>query len=127
MTGFVNIKNVLSDQVTGDVIGLIGLTGREIAHPGTITGNDSSAAPGNATHTGTHGRCAIAAAASSVVITNRNVNPASTVVPVLTGAAADATLTSIPRVVCANGSFTLFGNAASTAAIQVDYLVFGQL
>ena len=127
MTSHTNIRNVLSDAATGDVVGLVGVSGREIAHPGTLTGNDSSAAPGAATHTGTRGRCAIAAAASSVVITNRNVNAASTVVPVLSGAAADATLTSIPRVVCANGSFTLFGNAAATAATQVDYVVHGQL
>ena len=124
MSDHTRTGNILSSSATGDVTGILGASGREFAHPGSRA--DSTAAPGAATQHVTQGRVAIAAATSSVVITNRNVNLQSTVVPVLTGA-ADGTLTSILRVTPANGSFTITGNANATAAVQVDYLVFGPL
>ena len=116
---------ILSSSIDGNVVGITGASGKEFAHPGARA--DSSATPGAATQHVTQGRVAIAIGASAVVITNRLVNLQSTVVPVLTGAAADATLTSILRVLPANGSFTITGNANATAAVQVDYLVFGPL
>lgn len=125
MSGHTRTGQVLSDSTTGDLLGHTCASGREFAHPGARA--DSSGTPGAATQHVTQGRCAIAAAASAVVITNRNVNPQSTVVAILTGAAADATLTSIVRVTPGAGSFTINGNANATAATQVDYLVFGPL
>jgi len=125
MTGHLRNSCTVSDTGTGDVVGVFGHSGREFAHPGARA--DTSGTPGAATQHVTHGRCAIAAGASSVVITNRNVNVQSTVVAVLSGAAADATLTSILRVTPANGSVTITGNANATAATQVDYVVFGPL
>lgn len=125
MTGHTRTGQVLSDAVKGDLVGFTSASGHEFAHPGAR--NDSSATPGASTQQGTQGRVAIAIGASSVVITNANVNPQSTVVAVLTGAAADGTLTSILRVTPGAGSFTITGNANATAAVQVDYLVFGPL
>ena len=125
MTSHSNRSGILSDQTTGDIVGMVGASGREFAYPGAQA--DSSTVPGAATMHVTQGRCAIAAGQASVVITNRNVNAKSSIFPVLTGAAADATLTSIPRVVPAAGSFTITGNAAATAAVQVDFVVFGPL
>ena len=126
MSDHIRTGQILSSSIDGNVVGIVGASGREFAHPGSRA--DSSAAPGAATQHVTQGRVAIAAAASSVVITNRNVNAQTTVVAVLTGGgAADGTLTSILRVTPANGSFTITGNSAATAAVQVDYLVFGPL
>ena len=84
---------------------------------------DSSGTPGAATINTTSGRCAIAAAATSVVITNSLVTAASKVFVKINQAAADVTLTSASRVSTAAGSFTIFGNAAATAAVVVDFLV----
>jgi hypothetical protein len=116
MSANTRINNVLSDPTSGDAIGLVGASGREVAHPGSLI--DSSGTPGAATQQCTHGRCAIA---------NRNIMPQSTVIAVLSGAAADSTLTSILRVTPANGSVTITGNANATAAVQIDYVVFGLL
>lgn len=69
----------------------------------------------------TTGECAIAAAATSVVITNPNVDITSKIWAQVAQTAADATLTSIVRVVPAAGSFTIFGNAAATAATVVNW------
>ncbi len=125
MSGHSKNGAVLSDPTSGDLTGIVSASGHEFAHPGARF--DSSATPGAATQQGTQGRCAIAIGASSVTITNRNINAQSTVIAVFSGAAADATLTQILRVTPANGSVTITGNANATAATQVDYLVFGPL
>jgi hypothetical protein len=84
---------------------------------------DTSGAPGNATNNNPRGRCAIAAAASAVTITNSLVVATSTVLAVINQAANDTTLTSIQRVQTAAGSFVITGNAAATAAVVVDWVV----
>lgn len=69
------------------------------------------------------GRVAVAAAATSVVVTNSNVTTESKVFAVVAQAAADATAFNVARVVCAAGSFTIFLNAATTAATTVDWVL----
>jgi hypothetical protein len=69
------------------------------------------------------GRVAFAAAATSLVVTNPNVTASSKVSARINQAAADATMLSIARVVPAAGSFTLYANAAATAATVVDWEV----
>lgn len=69
------------------------------------------------------GTAAIPATGSITIITNNLVDANSVVVAYLCGAAADATLTYVNRVVPANGSFTIFGNAASTANVLVRWMV----
>ncbi|MFM9915277.1 MAG: hypothetical protein ACKVOX_05675 [Rhizobacter sp.] len=124
MSGSTRNSNIASDTTTGDVVGLIGGGGREVAHPGNRI--DSSAVPGAATqHGATMGRVAIAAGASSVVVTNRLVTTASTILAVISQSAADGTLTQILRVAPGAGSFTISGNANATAATQVDWCLFG--
>jgi hypothetical protein len=78
---------------------------------------------GNATNQNRRGRAAIAAGQSSVVITNAGVNPASNIEATVSQAAADATLTSVVRVVPAAGSFTIHGNANATAATVVQWSI----
>ena len=94
-----------------------------------VPSSDSSGTPGNATINARSGRCAIAAAAASVVITNNTVTAASHVFVTLLGSApagaADATLTQILRIYipAGGGSFTIFGNAAATGNPIVDFVV----
>lgn len=69
------------------------------------------------------GRAAFAAGASSVVVTNPNVTPQSKVDANINQATADGTLTAIQRIVPANGSFTVYGNANATAVLPFDWWV----
>lgn len=85
---------------------------------------NTSGTPGNATINTPRGRCAIAAAAAAVTITSSVVTANSTVIAVINQAATDTTLTSILRVNTGASTFTITGNAASTAAVTVDFVVF---
>jgi hypothetical protein len=82
---------------------------------------DSSASPGAATINKSAGRSAIAAGASTVVITNSKVLAASVVLAVLED--GDATATSIRVSAVAAGSFTVTANAAATAATKFRWAV----
>ena len=93
---------------------------RSIAGASFGTFISSTATPGNATINSLRGRFAVAAAASSVVITNSLVTVNSLVIPVIES--ADATLVA-PRCAPANGSFTFLGNAAATASCNVGFKV----
>ena len=115
----------LSDYTTLALTGAKGADGFEYAIPASTA--DSSGTPGAATQKTTRGRAAIAVGASSVVITNPLVTPTSTVLAVISQAAADATLTQILRVSCGAGTITITGNANATAATQVDWCLFGQM
>jgi len=87
-------------------------------------GTDSSASPGAQTADRPIGKNAIAAAASSVVITNSLVTAASVVL--ITPHARDATCKEIIAVAAA-GSFTVSGSAAATAALPFSWEVKGLL
>ena len=71
------------------------------------------------------GTAAIAAGASSVVITNSMVDANSKVWAVVAQAAADGTLLRVERVVSAAGSFTIFGTANATATTIIDWAILG--
>jgi len=81
----------------------------------------NSATIGAVTISKMSGRANIAAAASSVVVTNTLVTAASKVFAVL--AAVDATATGIASVVPTAGSFTITANAVATGNTAVDFLV----
>lgn len=85
----------------------------------------SAAVPtvGAQTIAASRGFAAIAIGASSVVITNPYVDATSVVQATVAQTTADATLTSVLRVVPAAGSFTIFGNANATAATVVSWEV----
>ena len=68
----------------------------------------------------TAGRLGIAAAGTSVVLTNPNITAESKFVAQLSNAAADATSTSL-RVTPAAGSCTFTLNAASTGIVAIDW------
>lgn len=69
------------------------------------------------------GRCAIAAGASSVVVTNPFVNANSKIFAVVAQAAADGTLLRVERTVAAAGSFTIYGTANATATTVIDWAI----
>lgn len=77
--------------------------------------------PGAVTTDLSQGRVGIAAAGTSVVITNANFTTESKFVAYLSNAAADGTATSITRITPANGSVTFTLNAAATAAVAIDW------
>jgi hypothetical protein len=78
---------------------------------------------GAQTSNGMAGTAAIAAGQGSVVITNPNVDANSKVWAQVAQAAADGTLLYAARVVCAAGSFTIYGNANATATTFVDWAI----
>ena len=73
------------------------------------------------------GKAAIAAGASSVVITNALVTAGSKVVADVAQATADGTLLRVERVVPAAGSFTIYGTANATATTLIDWIVFNSI
>ena len=79
--------------------------------------------PGNVTANLNQGTCAIAIGASSITITCDKVDAQSKVFAVVAQAAADATLLRVERVVCAAGSFTIYGTANATAVTLVDWAI----
>lgn len=60
---------------------------------------------------------------SSVVVTNNLVKAQSVVYAVVSQAAADGTLLRVERVVCADGSFTIYGTANATAATTIAWAI----
>lgn len=115
----------LHDKITGALVGFVGADGQEYLFPavyGPQSGlADASATPGNVTQNTLRGQVSIAAAASSVTVTNSLVKSTSHVTAVLQG--NDSTLTQILSVVPGAGSFVIKGNAAATAAVKVSYQV----
>jgi hypothetical protein len=86
---------------------------------------NSAAAPSTGAYTTGEfaGRAAIAAGASSVVVTNPNVTAASKIWAVVAQAAADGTLLRVERIVPAAGSFTIYGTANATATTVIDWAI----
>jgi hypothetical protein len=87
----------------------------------SMDGTDASGTPGAATINQPVGQVAVAASASSVVVTNSLVTAASIVLPTLQF--VDATCTQILSCVPAAGSFTITMNAACTANTKVGFLL----
>jgi hypothetical protein len=70
------------------------------------------------------GAATIPIGAATVQVNDPNITANSVVLAQIMGAAADATLTSIARVTLTAGTrFTIVGNAAATAAVQVSWVV----
>jgi hypothetical protein len=108
------IANDLIDQGTFSVTGNSTLTGKIL-----FATTDSTGTPGNATVNKPSGQAKIAAAASTITITNSFLTTAS--IPIVVLQASDATCTQVLRVVPASGSFTATVNAACTASTQIGW------
>jgi len=81
---------------------------------------DSSGTPGNVTHQTGRGMVAIAAAGTSITVTNPNVTTAS---QVLVNVATNDATAVIKNIVAAAGSFTVNMNAAVTGTTRLNYLI----
>ena len=89
--------------------------------------NGGTITTGAVTTTEMQGRVSIAAGASSLVVTNPNITAESKVFAVVAQAAADGTLLRVERILCADGSFTVYGTANATAATLIDWCVLNPL
>ena len=69
------------------------------------------------------GICAIAAGASSIVITNELVNASTKINAYVSQASADGTLLRVERIVAAAGSFTIYGTANATATTLIAWFL----
>jgi len=112
--GYVSGAVVTLDKPTEDA-----LIAQGLATASTAASSTTGAATAN-TYTGL---AAIAAGASSVVITNSLVNANTFVTAVVAQAAADGTLLRVERVVPAAGSFTIYGTANATATTLVRWSI----
>lgn len=107
----------------GTVVELPASTEAALIGNGFASATAAAITPGPVTANVMRGTCALAAAAASIVITNSLVDATSIVVAYISQTTADATATSVVRVVPGAGLFTIFVNAAATAATQVDWVV----
>lgn len=90
---------------------------------GLATVSAGPVTPGAVTTDLSMGRLGIAAAGTSVVLTNPNLTTESKVIGYLSNAAADGTALYITRITPAAGSVTFTLNAAATAAVAIDWAV----
>lgn len=92
---------------------------------GFATTSAGPVTPGAVSTTQPMGRVGIAAAGTSVVVTNPAFTTESKFCACLSNAAADGTALYIPRITPAAGSVTFTLNAAATAAVAIDWAVLG--
>ena len=90
---------------------------------GFATTSAGPVTPGAVTTTNNSGRVGIAAAGTSVVVTNTSFTAETKFGAYLSNAAADATALSVTRITPAVGSVTFTLNAAATAAVAIDWYV----
>lgn len=94
---------------------------------GLASASSAAITTGAVTTTEKEGRVSIAAGASSLVVTNPGITAESKVWACVAQAAADGTLLRVERVLCAAGSFTIYGTANATAATIIDWAIINPL
>ena len=94
-----------------------------IAQGLAATASATAVTTGAATANTYAGTAAIPIGASSVVITNSNIDANTKVWAVVSQAAADGTLLRVERIVPAAGSVTIYGTANATAITFVDWAI----
>jgi hypothetical protein len=87
------------------------------------TSTRASTTTGAVTANVMQGTAAIAAGASSIVITNNNVDANTIINAYVSQAAADGTLLRVERILPAAGSFTIYGTANATATTLVSWAI----
>ena len=117
------LSRAYQGYAAGAIVTLDAATEAALIAQGLAATSASTPTTGAATANALQGRAAIAAGASSVVITNGYVNANSKIFAVVAQAAADGTLLRVERVVPAAGSFTIYGTANATATTVIDWSV----
>lgn len=121
----INLNRGYRGLIGGTVVGLSTNVEANLIAAGYASANASKAniTAGNISYDGIQGTVVIGAGTSSVTITNPNIDANTKVFATIAQAAADGTLTSLPRIVPAAGSVTIYGNANATAAVIVDWSI----
>jgi hypothetical protein len=109
--------------VSGTIVQLSTTEETALIAQGFATTSAGPVTPGAVTTTKNFGRVGIAAAGTSVVITNPSFDTQSKFMTVLSNAAADGTALYVTRVTPAAGSVTFTVNAGATAAIAIDWVL----
>jgi hypothetical protein len=105
---------------------LLGSVVRGIFETGlTLDRGDSSSSPGDATLNTPSGFSAIDAGNSTISIENNLVKNQDIVFAQVHQEFADATLTHVARVKVYNGVFNIYGNAAATSDVVVQWFIVG--
>ena len=117
------LNRAYQGYVAGATVVLDATTEAALVAQGLASVSASTPTTGAATANALQGRAAIAAGASSVVITNGYVNAGTKIYAVVAQAAADGTLLRVERIVPAAGSFTIYGTANATATTVIDWSV----
>lgn len=121
--GFVLLSRSYGGYAAGTIVELSSQLEAALIASGGATDSAGPPTTGAVTTTELAGCAAIAAGASSVVITNPNIKKQSKVYAEVAQAAADATLLRVERIVCADGSVTIYGTANATATTLIDWAV----
>jgi hypothetical protein len=124
------ISRAYAGYVAGSIIQLSTQEEAALIAQGLATTSAGPVTPGAVTTTKPMGRLGIAAAGTSVVLTNAAITTESRFVAYLSNAAADGTALYITRITPAAGSVTFTLNAAATAAVAIDWtllLISGEL
>lgn len=117
------LSRAYAGYLAGTIVQLATQEEAALVAQGLATVSAGPVTPGAVTTTKNFGRVGIAAAGTSVVVTNAAFNTESRFNAYLSNAAADATALSITRIVPAAGSVTFVLNAAATAAVAIDWLL----
>lgn len=108
-------------QPAGNIIQLQTVVEAALIAQGIAVSSAGPVTPGAVTTTATWGRVGIAAAGTSVVVSNTSFTTESKFVAYLSNATADTTALYITRITPAAGSVTFTLNAAATAAVSIDW------
>jgi len=117
------LSRAYKGYAAGTIVQLIPSEEASLIAQGMGTDSAGPVTPGNVSTSMTQGRAGIAAAGTSVTITNSAFTTASKFSAFLANAAADATATDVVRVTPAAGSVTFYLNAAATAAVAIDWML----
>lgn len=117
------LSRTYSGYAAGTVVQLQTPVEAALIAQGMGTSSAGPVTPGAVSTDQNLGRVGIAAAGTSVVITNAKFTAESRFTAYLSNASADTTAVSITRIVPAVGSVTFVVNAGATAAVSIDWSV----
>ena len=117
------LNNPYGSSASGSIVELPASTEAALIAQGLATTSAGPVTVGAYTTNQSQGTAAIAAGASSVVITSSQVTANSKVMAVVAQTTADVSLLRVERVVAAAGLFTIFGTANATATTVIDWAI----
>lgn len=119
----ISLSRSYAGYPAGTIIQLQTVIEAALIAQGLATASAGPVTPGAVSTTEFQGRAGIAAAGTSVVVSNPAFTTESKFNAYLSNAAADGTALYITRITPANGSVTFTLNAAATAAVAIDWMM----